>query len=263
MSSIKRIGIIGLGWLGAPLAQHLSKQSHTVWGTIRSNEKAKDLSMDRALEVCVWSHIDGSQSLKDKLASTDVLIITLPPNKLEGNSYSETIEHLLELCSEDCRFIYTSSVGIYPAKAGEYNEDTEVDFSSPLYSAEQVFRQKAPEASAILRLGGLIGGKRHPVHFLVKKTNSDPLGRVHLIQRDDIIQIIGKIIENERFGKTWNLISPEVWSREEYYNAVAQNLGLPKVKFSEERTYVTDRKIISNKLAELEFENFTPLLKTI
>ena len=53
---------------------------------------------------------------------------------------------------------------------GLINEKSELDSTSSVYKMEGFLQKNRPQNLTILRLGGLIGPKRHPVHFLAKKS---------------------------------------------------------------------------------------------
>jgi nucleoside-diphosphate-sugar epimerase len=253
----KSIGIIGLGWLGASLANELQTLGWRVWGT-HTQDSAK-YPVNPSVKTLQWESDKGFLKLKPYLETLRFLIITIPPSKFEASDYGQLMEGILKNAPNKTRFIYTSSIGIYPKTAGNFSENDDVDTTSNLYRAEQVFITHAPERSAILRLGGLIGNDRNPVHFLVEKENNDPDGRVHLVDKKDVISSIIRVMDSEKSG-VWNLVNPEKRSRKEYYTKLARHLNLSEPLFTQKETELTDRIIISTSFGdEFDYTSFRPL----
>ncbi|MBU2018772.1 MAG: hypothetical protein KJ941_03920 [Bacteroidetes bacterium] len=259
METNKTVGIIGLGWLGASLANNLNQLGYSVWGT--QTQSIPRFVTDEHVKSIRWKHEDGLEQLIPLLKSSKTIIVTIPPSKFEAINYKTLMEDIVKNSDNETKFIYTSSIGIYPRSKGAFNESAEVDRQSNLYLAEQAFLSYSPSQSVILRLGGLIGNDRNPVHYLVKKENDDPDGKVHLI---DKIDVIGAILQSITLDKTgvWNVVNPENVSRKVYYTKMAQHLGLPKPHFNQKVTGLTERKIISTKFIEdFDYKSFRPLLE--
>jgi nucleoside-diphosphate-sugar epimerase len=229
---LKRVGIVGLGWLGFDLGLELSKNDCLVWGTKRN------LEIHYPLEILAWNHESGiSDELKEKLINTDILIITLTPTPFTEESIASTFSSLAQSLPKEAKIIYTSSIGIYKKTGQEVDEQSTDLVEGKLKIAEETLIAERKENCTILRLGGLIGEDRNPVKYLVKKEmNDNPDASVQLIHKMDIIALVKKIIEKKHFGETVNVVHPDRPSRKDYYSYMAAQLKLPFPRFNKENT---------------------------
>ena len=80
---MKSVAIVGLGWLGLPLAQHLKKLGWRVKGSKQSFADAQRLHQ-LGIEAYPFSFSEKMNSLPDNIQSlfdVDALIVTLPPSR--------------------------------------------------------------------------------------------------------------------------------------------------------------------------------------
>ena len=76
----KTVGIVGLGWLGQPLARYLLKKQYQIVGTASSAEKASQLQTNQLKVYPLKLIEEGIQGdLNFFKESLDVLIINIPP----------------------------------------------------------------------------------------------------------------------------------------------------------------------------------------
>jgi 3-hydroxyisobutyrate dehydrogenase-like beta-hydroxyacid dehydrogenase len=76
----KTIAIAGLGWLGKPLAQHLSFSGYTVKGSVTSQRKATALQQSGIDTYVINSTEDGLYgAAQGFLKQVDTLVIMIPP----------------------------------------------------------------------------------------------------------------------------------------------------------------------------------------
>jgi nucleoside-diphosphate-sugar epimerase len=239
----------GVGWLGLPLVKKLKETCNNICCITRSSEKIELLNKYSFQAVTVDEFIDNTIFLKD----FDVFILTTPP--VEDPSFFEMLSLILTFLPNDCQVIYTSSTGIYKNSDGLLNETSEIDVKSNAYQTEVFLSKKRNQNLTILRLGGLIGPKRHPVHFLAKKSvNTNPNQVVNLIQQIDVIRVIKLFIDIKKSG-IYNVCSPEHPTRKEYYEFASREFELDKLIFDTDE-HQSGKLISSNKLTEL-FPDFT------
>ena len=104
------------------------------------------------------------------------------------------------------------------------NPDTES--GKQLAITERHLQSNPHFKTTIIRFGGLLGDDRHPITFLAGKTNvENPDAPVNLIQREDCIGIIEKIlnqVEYDIWGETFNAVAPQHPTRKAYYQKKAE-----------------------------------------
>lgn len=219
----QHIGIIGLGWLGAPLAKRLSTKGYQVFGTTTQTKK---MTLFDGTEVtsCLWKE---GRPLPAWMSSLDSLIINIPPTKTEN--YAQLTESICSSVSRDCHIVFISSTGIYASQQGMTNEHTDLHVGSSLHHAEEIIKNQLN--FTVLRLAGLIGGTRHPIHFLSGKTVKNGNWPVNLLTIDDALNAIEKVLSFPATNQTFNVCNPEHPSKEAYYASVAKKLKLPLPTF--------------------------------
>lgn len=239
-----QISILGCGWLGLPLAERFIKEGFTVKGSVTSPEKTEILRAKGIVSFVINLNEIDEVAVAEFLRGSDVLIIAIPPKVKDntGLSYPEKIEILLPFIAKAAirNVLFTSSTSVY-ADVPEIPVITESTPPNPdsesgrqVLAAEQVLQASEDFKTTILRLGGLIGGERHPVYHLAGKTNlQNPNAPVNLANRDMIIEAVLQIITNGIFGKIYLIVNPEHPTRKDFYTAEAQRLGLPLPEFSE------------------------------
>src|SRR5690606_381872 len=124
-----KIGIIGCGWLGFPLAKVLIEKGHNVYGTTTSPEKLQTLSqrdIETALITINETGIEGD--IQSFLKPLDVLIINIPP-RLRGENrenYVSKIEHLVQEIEKSPveKVLFIGSTAIYANDNSIITEDT-------------------------------------------------------------------------------------------------------------------------------------------
>ena len=269
---MKKISILGCGWLGLPLAKKLIEKGNSVNGSTTSEHKLsilKDNGINPFLVILsgVEETLESesiSKGINDFLAESEILIIDIPP-KLRGNNaetsdstrkvFVEKIENLIPFIAKSTikKVLFVSSASVYGDQndliTEETNPNPETESGKQLLLTEAILQENQNFETTILRFGGLIGEDRHPVKFLAGKENlENPDAPVNLIHQNDCINIIEQIILQSKWNEVFNAVAPFHPTREDYYTQKAkeQNLILPK--FSTEKSNI--KKIISSEKIE-------------
>ncbi|MFK7785511.1 MAG: NAD(P)H-binding protein [Crocinitomicaceae bacterium] len=243
------VTIIGCGWLGFPLGKELVNEGHLVHGSVRDTVKFEKLrevgihpfQLDLELSTEVSTEI---------VESTKILIIAIPPlHRKEPKKYRNILTELLLQFPNETRVIFTSSTGIYPKVAGNFDEGFEFNLkqdSTVLNVSENAIRQ-SKKSHVIFRLGGLIGPNRHPIRFLQGRQNvKNPHGPINFVHQGDCIEAIRLAVAKAAFSGTFNLVYPDHPSRQNYYSDAAKHYGLSAPHFEE--SDAVDRRVSSEKI---------------
>lgn len=243
----KRISIIGGGWLGLPLAEHLASLGHSCKVTCTQTSKFESIKAlgckPFLLKLTPELEADNIQ----EFLNSDILIINIPPKaaSMGKEFHIQQISHLLAAIPAKnlLKVIYTSSTSVYPNKAQLATENSEVDQSSTLIQVENLLAQNF-ENLVILRLAGLMGYDRYTAKYYMNKAVPKANQAVNYIHRDDVIAIITLLLERDLWNKTYNICAPMHPSRKEVVlqNCHDKHLAVP---LFEEGELGNDWKIIS------------------
>ena len=259
----KKVVILGLGWLGLPLANQLLREGFSVFGTKRNlpNQLPKN-----GLHISTWQL---GESLPMELRKADYYIFTLPPSADEA--FVIKTKFLFEEIPSSATLLFCSSTSVYGNQTGLLHETSSLEggrrSGALLVELEQYLQTDIGFNRVVLRFAGLIGPKRHPVFTLSGRTiDSNENQTVNLIHQEDIIGIISKILG--RLNTTpsidsyqvYNLSSGEQISKRLYYGALAKRFGILPPTYADGKKAIQQR-IISNDRVKDEFgHNFRSIL---
>ncbi|ENP5583313.1 NAD-dependent epimerase/dehydratase family protein, partial [Shigella flexneri] len=197
---MKKVAIVGLGWLGMPLAMSLSARGWQVTGSKTTQdgvEAARMSGIDSYLLRMEPELVCDSDDL-DALMDADALVITLPARRSGPGDefYLQAVQELVDsaLAHRIPRIIFTSSTSVYGDAQGTVKETTP---RNPVTNSGRVLEEledwlhNLPGTSVdILRLAGLVGPGRHPGRFFAGKTAPDGEHGVNLVHLEDVIGAI-------------------------------------------------------------------------
>jgi nucleoside-diphosphate-sugar epimerase len=241
-TKMKKISILGCGWLGLPLAKALQAKEFSVKGSTTSEEKMAVLEKIgiQPFQINLTPTLSKEEGAKtiDFLFDAEILIIDIPP-KLRGNlneNFVSKIENIIPIIEKSTveKVLFVSSTSVYGEANGIVTEATipnpDTEGGKQLLQVERLLQSNTSFQTTILRFGGLIGEDRNPVKFLAGKTNlEDPDAPINLIHQDDCIGVMLQIIATHSWGETYNAVAPQHPSRAEYYTqkALEKKLALP------------------------------------
>lgn len=244
---MKKVGIIGCGWLGFPLAQQLVSMNYQVKGTTTSVSKFQ-LFEENSIQPLVFCL--GEELSPDFFESLDVLIICFPiSSKHSKETYADFCEQLHQKKAPSTKVIFTSSISVYQQNQGVATESEGlIDALSINYFVEQEFQRSFQEQLTILRLGGLFNEERHPVYHLSgRKDLENGNSPVNLVHRNDVIYMLLKVLELQKFGELFNCVFPAHPSKSAYYTQKANEFQLEPPTFKANEN--TIHKIVSSQKA--------------
>lgn len=238
------VSIIGLGWIGEPLALALLQQGYDVYGSVRQEEKAARLQA-QGVYAKVWNH---SQLLPDELKQSTV-VVTLPPGKTPD--YLQNLTQLLnQLVGQVQHILFFSSTSVYRG-VGILDETTppepETEQAAAILAVEEQLQTLAFPCWQIVRPAGLINSSRHPARFLSGKQRDGGGQPVNLVHQSDVVAAVIALIQFNESG-VFNLVAPSHPSRDEFYSTACQVLNLPLPEFTPEPS--TGKVISGDKIEQ-------------
>ncbi len=252
----KTVSILGCGWLGVPLAQHLLTKGFSVKGSVTSPDK---FELMRSIGISPYLLIlneDDIQINDPEFFNCDVLIISIPPRRVSDieRIFPAQIGQLIPWIQNAGiqKIIFISSTSVYPENIAVACEKEiaipDKESGKALVLAENVLLKQPAFKTTVLRFGGLIGADRNPARFLRKTVQPLPNTPVNLIHQDDCIGIIEALIDQELWGETLNACCPEHPLKKDFYGMAARVSGLPEplvTNQSEHSKIVDSGKLIS------------------
>jgi len=264
-----RIGVIGCGWLGLPLAISLMENGYTIHGSTTSDEKLSHLKKEGIVPFRISLSEDKIEGpISDFLQNLNILIVNVPP-KLRGENKENYVAKMQLLYQEVKKssvqkVVFVSSTSVYGDVDGEVSEDTipkpSTESGKQLLAAEKIFANDKDFHTTIIRFGGLIGPNRHPITMLSKKQNlANGNAPINLIHLNDCIKIIRLVIENSWWNEVINGVYPEHPSKQKYYTSEAKKRGLqvPDYKVDNSKK---GKKVRSKVLLNVKMFEFTTTL---
>ena len=191
----KKIGVIGCGWLGQPLAKELSK-----------NLSVECFSRETTT--------DGSSFWQ-----SDTIVIAINTK----DNYLKTLQKIAKLTKPTCNMILMSSTSVYREFDKEIDETEEITKPALQKEAEDLI-SGLKDNVLILRLGGLMGEDRISGKWKNVSTFSD--GPVNYIHKLDVINITKKMIENGVKSGIYNLVAPMHPLRSDVHKKNSKDFGL-------------------------------------
>ncbi|MFS1861782.1 NAD(P)H-binding protein [Vibrio lentus] len=261
------IFIVGAGWVGAPLSEHLVKHDNQVVVTKTTQEGADAIGNERIpCEVFSFDAIQPERSIGQLYSlllenNTEIVIGSFPPGfrKGAGVEYADYWQQLTSACQKANvkKLIMVSSTTVYPTKPGVlYEQDASLTLSTSeneqasafsdnarvMLKAEQLVKDSGIDYT-ILRFSGLIGPSRHPSRFASKLKQVSSQAPANMLHLDDAIGAVDFAI-NQLHNEVVNVTTPNTVSKAEFYAA-----ALKSANSSEPLPLVVDTpdKLISSK----------------
>lgn len=233
MSIKPSVAIIGLGWLGEPLALTLHQQGYAVSGTTTTPEKAQRLC-EAGIDAAVWDiNTPQPHALPQGLAA-QTMIICVPPGKVEN--YASTVGSVAKLAAKAgvARLIFTSATSIYGGVGNKTESDAQPDSErgERMQASELAMHRSGVPQVLCLRLSGLVGGSREPGRFLAGRSFDGGDEPINLVALEDLLRFIPAILAKEEWPEALNVSAPHHPSRKDFYGQAAKLRNLPPPNFA-------------------------------
>ncbi|WLD22648.1 NAD(P)H-binding protein [Flavobacterium dauae] len=256
---MKKISILGAGWLGGPLALQLKAKEHQVKVSTTTSEKLSFFKENNVDAFLITINKSSNDDLDQLLIDTDLLIITIPPGRTQTveENYVDKIKYILPFIKKHNikEVIFTSSTTVYLSLKGLVDENTPIvpvsEMDKQIVTIEQLLLNDPNFNAAILRLGGLIGEDRHPVQFIVKKeVVEDANNPVNMVHRKDIIRFIDQMVTNDIPNEIFNIVAPVKLNRRDFYTREANKLKLSPLPKFIDNPNADMRKVSGEKITD-------------
>lgn len=233
MSIKPSVAIIGLGWLGEPLALTLHQQGYAVSGTTTTPEKAQRLC-EAGIDAAVWDiNTPQPHALPQGLAA-QTMIICVPPGKVEN--YASTVGSVAKLAAKAgvARLIFTSATSIYGGVGNKTESDAQPDTErgERMQASELAMHRSGVPQVLCLRLSGLVGGSREPGRFLAGRSFDGGDEPINLVALEDLLRFIPAMLAKEEWPEALNVSAPHHPSRKDFYGQAAKLRNLPPPNFA-------------------------------
>ena len=235
---MKRVSILGCGWLGTSLGVSLLDEGYSVKGSTTREEK---LALLEAHQIVPFIVDIASFEEFDHFLEADILIISITSKDVDA------FENLILQIQDSSiqKVIFISSTSVYPRINKVMTEEDTV-LKTPLTAIENLFRENSFFETTILRFAGLFGDQRHPSNwFRDGRKIPQPKGFVNMIHKEDCIEIIHEIIDQNCWNETFNACSNHHPTRRDFYTVARLSANLELPEFEENQEY--EWKIISSK----------------
>lgn len=261
------ISIIGLGWLGQPLAKSLKYEGYNILGSTTRDSKLAELNAEGIKTFILNLPIINSEA--KILMDSDVIFLNFPPKiKTEPDIFIKKIESLTNELSKIKRkqlLIFVSSTSVYGKSQGEVSEDSDpipsTKSGKTLLEAENFLLdqfQKFPQkVLSIFRPSGLVGFDRIPINFFPLNENNeieitDPVAPVNFVHREDIIEFTKSLIKFHRnsqpIPQIVNLSFPDLGIKRPFYEKLGNRFQDKKINFLETPDSSSKRVLSSAEL---------------
>ncbi|WP_192347362.1 NAD(P)-binding domain-containing protein [Algoriphagus sp. Y33] len=257
-----KISIIGLGWIGLPLAQLMIKQGYDVVGSTTSSEKQTRLKASgvNAIQFSLVPFPQGKGF--QELFTSEVLVINIPPRSrtTDGKFYLEQLKFLRSMVDQSGirKIIYVSSTGVYPDENRQdaYTEEEEITAATTgnLTQLKGELTFQGVRELTIVRFGGLLGDDRIPGKYVAGRDNVAGHTRVNFIYRNDATRMLAWVIEKEIWNTTLNGVAPVHSLRKDIYERNVLDLGLEAPKSYQNSSIENDRIVSGDKILRAGFE---------
>ncbi|MBS0883619.1 SDR family oxidoreductase [Pantoea sp. JGM49] len=263
---MKKVAIVGLGWLGMPLAMALTARGWQVTGSKTSPDgvdAARRCGIE-AFQLVLTPEIECEADELATLMAVDALVVTLPASRTVqgGEDYMQAVQNVVDtaLAHKVPRIIFTSSSSVYGTGSGVMKESSALQPESvagkTLVELENWLHDLPGTSVDIVRLAGLVGPNRHPGRFLAGKTGLENGGHaVNLVHLDDVVDAIVLLLQTPKGGRVYNLCASKHPARDDFYPFVSKQLGLVAPTFTAEPVRSAGKVVDGSKICnELGFE---------
>jgi len=258
---MRRILIVGCGYLGRRVGKRLVEQGDAVFGTTRGADKAESLRQ-LGIQPLILDVADPS-TLAASLPF-DAAIHSLGFDRSAGESRGEVVinglSRVLNVLESVPKIVFTSTTGVYGQEDGSWVDETSATVPSDesgrvALQAEETLRARRPDA-VIVRLAGLYGPGRM-IRRAALLAGTPIVGAVdsylNLIHIDDAAAVVIAALDRAEPGATFLAGDGHPLIRREFYETMAKLLDAPPPRFEAGeglRRERSNRRVSNRKVRE-------------
>jgi nucleoside-diphosphate-sugar epimerase len=214
------VTILGLGWLGKPLAKALADEGYHVKGSVRRERHQQKLDGQYDIDVIRLRLKEEEDQLPSFFAHTDIAVLTIPAKESYDAVITALAQHSLD------QIIFCSTTSVYTATEGEVDEHARVNENSPYIEVENALKEAFGDKVTIIRFAGLMGYDRQLIKY-IKKGIRSPHAPVNHIHRDDAVGIIKAVINQKLKGSVINAVAPKHPTKMEILHTFSSTYKIP------------------------------------
>lgn len=238
--------IVGCGYLGRRVGRLLAQKGERVFGTVRSEARARELT-DWGVEPVTLDVLDPRS--RQQLPDADRIVYCVGFDRSAGipirEVYVEGLRNILEHLEGRGvrRLVYASSTGVYGQDDGGWvDEDSPTlprhESGRACLDAENLARESGRDrgiGTVILRFSGLYGPGRIPRRAAVERGEpilGDPSKFLNLVHIDDASRATVAALDHSSPGRTFLVSDDRPVERLEFYRLIAEHLSAPPPSFA-------------------------------
>ncbi|MDN6279914.1 MAG: SDR family NAD(P)-dependent oxidoreductase [Psychroflexus sp.] len=261
-----KIGILGCGWLGLPLALHLKSDDNIILGSTTQESKLTLLQEQgiSPFQIQITPQVIKGQ-MHDFLEDLEALVIDFPP-RVRSRSADLFLDEMgllidtLEAAQHLQKIIYVSSTSVFQNTTDFKVYDESYVFSeedqanSALVKAELMLEKHLAERVKIIRCGGLIGPDRHPVKYLSGRMNvANPDAPVNMTYQKDAISVCQEVLYNFDAlpASVFHAVDSDELTRQQFYQKAAAEFLITEPQFDHQHEQEGKRVLSTQTIASL------------
>jgi nucleoside-diphosphate-sugar epimerase len=262
--------ILGLGYSAGFFARAALERGWDVTGTVRSAEKAAELSRD-GIRTLVFGGFAVSSALAKAVAEADAVLVSVQPAE-DGDPALGPLRGVL-MAAPNLRWIgYLSTIGVYGDQGGAWIDETTPPAPTNARTRQRVAIEQAwlqlgrdsGKPVQIFRLSGIYGPGRNAITKLRAGTANrlvkpgQVFNRIHV---DDIAGVLMASLAQPRQGAIYNVTDDEPGPPQDVVTFAAELTGLeppPEIPFEQATlspmaaSFYGESKRVSNALVKRE-----------
>ncbi|HEY9052594.1 MAG TPA: SDR family oxidoreductase [Gammaproteobacteria bacterium] len=235
---MRRVVIVGCGYIGQRVAQQLLKTERRVLGFVRS-QQSLDICKQKGIDCQLLDLDDRAAEFEFGANFYDSVVIYLAPPQTKGGE-DLRMQHFLRLIDQQApaKFVLISTTGVYGDCGGDWIDEAtpaepKVDRAKRRFSAEQQVREYCSNRHVpliILRVPGIYGPGKFPLERIrkaapiVREEDSPFSNRIHAA---DLVNICIKSITNDTLTGIYNCADGHPTTMYDYFTKVAKAHKLP------------------------------------